>query len=72
MSKDLPPPVTRKSSKKKLWEELECVRAEVEQQQVILSDWRDRNARLEIEADSLRYQMSIVRAVLAADVKGPR
>jgi hypothetical protein len=69
MSKDLPPPVTQKSSKDELWEELECARAEIDHQQRALNDWRDRLARAENEAGSLRYQIGVIRAVLAGDVQ---
>lgn len=72
MSKELPPPVTKSSSKKDLWEELECARAEIDQQQCIVNDWRDRVARLEAEVNGLRYQMSVIRSVLAADVPQTR
>lgn len=72
MSKELPPPVTKDSSKKNLWEELECARAEIDQQQRIVNDWRDRVARLEAEVIGLRYQMSVIRTVLAADVPQTR
>ena len=65
---DLPPPVTRKSSKDDLWEELECARAEIDQQQRTLNDWRDRVQNAEGETATLRYQMSVIRAVLAGDV----
>ena len=65
---DLPPPVTRKSSKDDLWEELECARAEIDQQQRTLNDWRDRVQNAEGETAALRYQMSVIRAVLAGDV----
>ena len=68
MSKDLPPPVTRKSSKEELWEELECARAEIDQQQHTLNGWRDRMARAENEAGYLRYQIGVIRAVLAGEV----
>lgn len=69
MAKDLPPPpVTRKSSKDELWEELECARAEIDQQQHTLNDWRDRLARAENETSSLRYQIGVIRAVLAGAV----
>lgn len=68
MSKELPPPVTLKSSKNELWEELECARAEINQQQNILNDWRDRLAKAEVEVGSLRYQISVIRAVLVGDV----
>ncbi len=72
MSKELPPPVTKDSSKKNLWEELECARAEIDQQQRIVNDWRDRVARLKAEVIGLRYQMSVIRTVLAADVPQTR
>ncbi len=68
MTKELPPPVTRKSSKDDLWEELECARAEIDQQQHVLNDWRDRVAKSEAEVGGLRYQISVIRAVLAGDV----
>lgn len=64
---DMPPPVTRKSSKEELWEELECARAEINQQQRTLNDWRDRVANIEGEVSTLRYQINIIRAVLAND-----
>ena len=69
MSKDLPPPVTRKSSKGELWEELECARAEIDQQQHTINDWRARVAKAEGEVGALRYQISVIRAVLAWDVQ---
>jgi len=69
MSKDLPPAVTKKSSKAELWEELECAREETEQQQRILNEWRDRVARAENEAGSLRYQLGVIRAVLAGEAQ---
>lgn len=72
MSKELPPPVTKDSSKKNLWEELECARAEIDQQQRIVNDWRDRVARFEAEVNGLRYQMSVIRTVLAADAPQTR
>ena len=65
MSKDLPPPVTRKSSKKELWEELECARAEIDQQQHTLNDWHHRLAKAEDEVEALRYRIGVIRAVLA-------
>lgn len=64
MSKDLPPPVTRKSSKNELWEELECARAEIDQQQHLLNNLRDRVAKAENETRPLRYQIGVIRAVL--------
>lgn len=69
MSKDLPPPVTRKSSKEELWDELECARAEIYQQQNTLNEWRDRVARAEQVAGALQYQIGVIRAVLAGDVQ---
>ena len=57
MSKGMPPPVTRKSSKKKLWEELECARAKIEQQQITLNE-------LWAEAASSRYTIGIIRAAM--------
>lgn len=66
---ELPPPVTRESSKKALWHELECARAEIEVQQELLNDERVRRQRAEAEVSGLRYQMSMLRAVLAYDVK---
>lgn len=72
MSKELPPPATKNSGKRELWEELEFARAEIDQQQCIMNDWRDRVARLEAEVDGLRYQMSVIRTVLTADVPQTR
>ncbi|MEN6534116.1 MAG: hypothetical protein ABFD89_10670 [Bryobacteraceae bacterium] len=72
MSKELPPPVTKDSSKRELWEELECARAEIDQQQHMVNDWRDRVTRLEAEVNGLRYQMSVIRSVLSADVPRTR
>lgn len=72
MNKELPPPVTKNSSKKELWEELECARAEIDQQQRTVNDWRERVSRLEAEVNGLRYQMSVIRSVLAADVPQTR
>lgn len=72
MNKELPPSVTKNSSKKELWEELECARAEIDQQQRIVNDWRERVSRLEAEVNGLRYQMSVIRSVLAADVPQTR
>lgn len=72
MNKELPPPVTKDSSKKELWKELECARAEIDQQQRIVNDCRERVSRLEAEVNGLRYQMSVIRSVLAADVPKTR
>ena len=69
MSKDMPHPVTRNSPKKDLWEELECARAEIGQQQETLNTWRDKVAKAEADNSILQYQMSVIRAVLAGSVR---
>lgn len=70
MSKDLPPPVTRKSSKEELWKELECARAEIDQQQHTLNDLRDRVTKAGGEVGALRYQISVIRAGEQFDYQG--
>jgi len=64
MSKSVPPPVTRKSSKKHLWEELECARAEIEQQQLALNELRECVSSIDAEAASLRYRFRVILAAM--------
>ena len=68
MAKDMPPPVTRKSSKKDLWEELMAVREEVEMQQRELDEQSRRICKAEADACTLRYQLDIIRSVLRGEV----
>lgn len=64
----LPPPVTKNSSKQELWEELECVRREVGSQQRELNEARQAISRNANELNLLRYQVTMMRAVLDMDV----
>jgi hypothetical protein len=65
----LPPPVTRNSSKSELWEELECVRREVDAQQNELIEARQLTARNASELTLLRYQVRAMRAVLDIEAR---
>lgn len=67
--RDIPKAVTKESSKKKLWEELEASRDEIDQQQNTINTLRERTNILEMDVNSLRYQLNIIRSVLSADIK---
>lgn len=65
---DLPPPVTRNSSKRELWEELECARQEIDVQQHQVNSAREQASHRERELVLLRYQLQTMRAVLSMQV----
>jgi hypothetical protein len=60
----MPPPVTRNSSKKALWEELECSREEIDTQQRELIEIKNQALKDRNELAMLRYQVKAMRAVL--------
>lgn len=66
---ELPPPVTRHSSKADLWEELECVRREVNSQQTEVIAAREAIKRYKNEVELLRYQLRIVRAAIDMEIR---
>lgn len=68
----MPNPVTQKSSKKKLWEELQVARNEIDSQQTFLNDLRaaseGKDAVIKAKdrvIDGQRYQLSLIRNVLS-------
>lgn len=72
MSKDLPKPVTRKSSKAKLWEELECARAEIDQQQELIIQYQQQLGSLQSHERAVRAELehachclNVVRAAVS-------
>lgn len=65
----LPPPVTRNSSKKELWEELECSRQEIDALQRQLNERETASPGAEAELELLRYQLSVIRAAAAVAIK---
>lgn len=69
MAKDMPPPVTRDSSKVALWEGLTAAREEIDAQQLELDNQARRICKAEADADTLRYQLDIIRSVLKGEVK---
>ena len=64
------PPITKDSSAKSMWAEIEAMRDEIEQQQRSVNDMRDALSISSNELMALRYQMTIIRSVLASDVQG--
>lgn len=69
-TKDFPPPVTKHSSKRELWEELEAARAEIRQ-------INDEAVRLRREVASYRStyavmntQLKVIRAAAALELQG--
>lgn len=76
--KDMPAPVTKNSSKKDLWEELEAARNEIDQQQAIIQGLRAENTTLqrnmrELKNDLviLNYQVKTARAALSLTISDP-
>lgn len=69
MPKDMPPAVTKKSPKKDLWKELECARAEIDDQQRMLNSRNEQLRKALDEAGSLRYMMQVIRAAVAGEVR---
>lgn len=65
MKDELPPPVTKDSSKADLWEELQSVLNENRQLQQSLTDLKGRAHAMEVELVTTRYQLSIINSVLA-------
>lgn len=68
---DLPPPVTKKSSKADLWEALETCRDEIDRQQDTINELKVQNAcsemrqrSLENELEALRHRVEIARMAL--------
>lgn len=69
---DLPPAVTKHSSKAELWEELQAARAEIDQQQQALSDVmntldeeRAGTKRLRERLTAAHMRLNVVRAAVA-------
>ena len=63
-----PRAVTKNSSRKELWDELECVWKEVDQQQNIINDSQIKLGRLKNEIAGLRYQITVIRAALSIEI----
>lgn len=68
---DLPPPVTKSSSKKALWEELEAANSEIHHQQARINELTDKlNAqhvyvsKLEAEVNSARKTIEVIRTIV--------
>lgn len=71
----MPPPVTKKSSKKELWEELQASRDEIESQQIMIRELKDQNKQQQNQINIIQsgfnqqgYQLEIIRKVLSATV----
>lgn len=72
--KELPPPVTKNSSKKDLWEELQASRDEINAQQAMINDLRARCQDLQNQINITKagfehqsYQLNIIRQVLSVE-----
>lgn len=57
-SSELPPPVTRKSSKADLWAEIEAMQDEIDSQQIALNAARDAVKAKDAELATMRAQMA--------------
>lgn len=57
-SGDLPPPVTERSSRAELWEELCAANAEIDDQRQRLYDQREEAAKAQAEIASLRAKLA--------------
>ena len=66
MSK-LPPPVTKDSSKRDLWEEIQALRNEVDAQQRQLNEARKKAAEFRSQVEGMSYQMAIIRQTLSME-----
>lgn len=73
--KELPPPVTKNSSKKDLWDELQAARDEIDAQQAMIHDlknlYQEQQKKLNIVVSGFEqqaYQLNIIRQVLSAEV----
>ncbi len=64
MSK-MPPPITKHSSAKDMWEEIEALREEVSAQQSELNSAKKMAERLMQEASFYSYQLDIIRQVMS-------
>lgn len=68
MSK-LPPPVTKKSSKADLWDEIIALRDEVDAQQSNLNNARDTMNKWKSQMLATEYQLRIIRETLSMEFK---
>jgi len=64
MSK-MPPPITKHSSAKDMWEEIEALREEVAAQQSELNSAKKMLDRLMHESSFCNYQLDIIRQVMS-------
>lgn len=72
MSKELPPPLTSKSSREDMWKEIRAMVAEIDSQQAEICEWKAIAERAKKERDvaagelgMAEYQLLLIRAVLA-------
>ena len=63
MSRDLPPPITAKSTRAEMWEEIQSLRAEIDHQQAEIGALRAAGRHPGVET-LLRYQLDLIRKVL--------
>jgi len=69
MSNKLPPPITKKSRKSDMWEEVKSLRNEIDQQQEQVNAYRNALHGADSELIQLRYQIGVIRAALAMHVR---
>ena len=60
-----PKPISKKSAKKEMLKEIECLRDEVHQQQRELNKLHNDNKKLESELNLYKYQITSVKQVLS-------
>lgn len=65
MSNDLPPPVTKRSTRAELWEELCASRDEIDSQQQRLNDALDENATLRSKLAGAYLRLNVIQAALS-------
>ena len=76
MSNDLPPPLTSKSSRSEMWENIQSMQEEIESQQQEIREWkaiaeqakRERAAAIR-DNTLLSHQLSVVRSVVSLTVQ---
>lgn len=64
-SGDLPPPVTDRSSKAELWDELCAARGEIDGQQIRLNQALDENAKLRSKLAAAYLRLNVIQSALS-------
>lgn len=64
-SEDLPPPVTDRSSKTELWDELCAARGEIDGQQIRLNQALAENASLRSKLAAAYLRLNVIQAALS-------